>query len=274
MSAIEKAIEMLRHEAEALKNCHTINGEWRGDPVQEEYEQMLATADAAVEERDALRAELDELKVQKDEALNTLCKVFHAGEEFDGPDGMIMAVDLALWNDGCEAIELLVGGEEGDAAPGAPDVTDAMALAFHSALTDGSIGQDEVDEIKIGLRAALAAAPKPEAQDTDPDPGPQPGDLLAWGSQAVLDVAEERRRQIEAEGWTPEHDDEHEGRDMARAAACYALHAAGYPDVDVAVLRFWPWLDTRWKPSTPRRNLVKAGALILAEIERLDRAAP
>lgn len=59
MSAIEKAIEMLRHEAEALKNCLTINGEWRGDPAQEEYEQMLATTDSAIAERDALRAELD-----------------------------------------------------------------------------------------------------------------------------------------------------------------------------------------------------------------------
>ena len=68
-------------------------------------------------ERDAMRAELDALRGQKDEALNTLCKVFHAGEEFEGQDGMIMAVDLALWNEGCEAIERLVGGEEDGASP-------------------------------------------------------------------------------------------------------------------------------------------------------------
>lgn len=37
--------------------------------------------------------------------------------------------------------------------------------------------------------------------------------------------------------------------------------------------RNWPWHRVWWKPSTRRRNLVKAGALILAEIERLDRAA-
>jgi hypothetical protein len=35
-----------------------------------------------------------------------------------------------------------------------------MALAFHSALTDGSIGEHEMEEIKAGLRAALAAAPE------------------------------------------------------------------------------------------------------------------
>jgi hypothetical protein len=34
----------------------------------------------------------------------------------------------------------------------------------------------------------------------------------------------------------------------------------------------WP-TDWRWNPADPRRNLVKAGALILAEIERIDRAA-
>ena len=50
--------------------------------------------------------------------------------------------------------------EAGLASPArSPEVTDAMALAFHSALTDGSIGQGEIDELKVGLRAALAAAP-------------------------------------------------------------------------------------------------------------------
>ena len=41
--------------------------------------------------------------------------------------------------------------------PSVPEVTDAMAIAFHAALTDGSIGQQEAEEIKTGLRAALAA---------------------------------------------------------------------------------------------------------------------
>ena len=45
-------------------------------------------------------------------------------------------------------------------APSAPEVTDTMALAFHCALTDGGVGVSEVEEIKVGLRAALAAAPE------------------------------------------------------------------------------------------------------------------
>ena len=56
--------------------------------------------------------------------------------------------------------------ESGRASPAsAPEVTDGMAIAFHNALTDGSIGQSEVDEIKTGLRAAIAAAPTPPVSE-------------------------------------------------------------------------------------------------------------
>ncbi|WP_228292009.1 hypothetical protein [Pseudomonas aeruginosa] len=94
--------------------------------------------------------------------------------------------------------------------------------------------------------------------------------------QAWIDVQEERRRQITAEGWTPEHDDEHSHGQMARAAACYALAGSSAPNDGTAALLVslaWPWDQQWWKPSTARRDLIKAGALILAEIERIDRAA-
>ncbi len=93
--------------------------------------------------------------------------------------------------------------------------------------------------------------------------------------QAWLDVLAERRRQVEAEGWTPEHDDEHDNGEMARAAACYALAGSSAPNDGTAALLVslaWPWDEQWWKPSTARRDLVKACALALAEIERLDRA--
>lgn len=95
--------------------------------------------------------------------------------------------------------------------------------------------------------------------------------------QAWLDVQAERRRQVEAEGWTPEHDDEHSHGQMARAAACYALAGSSAPNDGTAALLVslaWPWDQQWWKPTSARRDLIKAGALILAEIERLDRAAP
>ena len=92
---------------------------------------------------------------------------------------------------------------------------------------------------------------------------------------ASRDVLAERQRQVEAEGWTPEHDDEHATGEMARAASCYAL-IAGSRARDLwrgETPKFWPWGEEWWKPTGRRRDLVKAGALILAEIERLDRAA-
>ena len=117
--------------------------------------------------------------------------------------------------------------------------------------------------------------------DTNPTLHQLPGDLLAWGSQAVLDVASERRRQIEEEGWTPDRDDEmHDDGEIASAAASYALAAADvmrpYPQGDGGFEfeppSMWLWGNKDWKPGNdPRRMLIKAGALILAEIERIDR---
>jgi hypothetical protein len=89
--------------------------------------------------------------------------------------------------------------------------------------------------------------------------------------QAITDVLAERRRQVEVEGWTPEHDDKHSSGAMAMAAACYAL-AERPPYTYAEILWKWTgWADKWFKPKGHRRNLVKAGALILAEIERIDR---
>lgn len=91
----------------------------------------------------------------------------------------------------------------------------------------------------------------------------------AVASQAARDVLAERQRQISAEGWTPEHDDEHGNFEMAYAAACYAM-ADDWPEEGTP--EHWPWAPHWWKPKSARQNLVRAGALILAEIERRDRA--
>ena len=91
--------------------------------------------------------------------------------------------------------------------------------------------------------------------------------------KVLEEIATERARQITDEGWTSEHDDQHDTGQMAEAAAGYALKSTGtygnpkYPPNE------WPWDIGWWKPTTPRRDLVKAAALLVAEIERLDRAA-
>ncbi|MEW6343006.1 MAG: hypothetical protein AB1704_20285 [Pseudomonadota bacterium] len=94
-------------------------------------------------------------------------------------------------------------------------------------------------------------------------------------SLAAADVISERLRQQDVEGWTPENDDSHAHGALARAAAYYAR--ASFEDNWQApgfVPPGWPLSPAWWKPGTSRRNLEKAAALILAEMDRLDRAEP
>lgn len=100
------------------------------------------------------------------------------------------------------------------------------------------------------------------------------------GTKAAVDVLSERERQKTSEGWTAEHDDGHVNDEIAALATYYAMPPGA---------RDWPASETGygatlgeaivpegWAPSTAgdrRRELVKAGALVLAEIERLDRTA-
>lgn len=115
-------------------------------------------------------------------------------------------------------------------------------------------------------------------------------------------IAQERRRQMEVEGWSSEHDDKHTDGELAEAAATYASYAHGisfrgknlkekgcsmsvhhHPKEEVSIpdeaiiivsrAHRWPWGLDFWKPSPDNRikELVKAGALIAAEIDRLKR---
>lgn len=86
-------------------------------------------------------------------------------------------------------------------------------------------------------------------------------------------IAAERVRQINEEDWTADHDDqEHQFGELARAAASYALQHLQGAQVKTIVEEVWPWQKEWWKPcEDPVRNLVKAGALIAAEIDRLNR---
>lgn len=89
------------------------------------------------------------------------------------------------------------------------------------------------------------------------------------GAERIL---AERKRQIEAEGWTAEHDASHAPGVLAAAGRAYA-YAVTEPDVfgvGRTIPFGWPFEEDAWKPSPdPIRNLEKAGALIAAEIDRL-----
>lgn len=95
------------------------------------------------------------------------------------------------------------------------------------------------------------------------------GDALAHPapSDAVRDVLAERRRQVEVEGWTPEHDDQHAFEEMALAAACYAN-----ADPDDPPPPSWPWNASWWKPRDRRRNLIRAAAPTDAMVRAADEA--
>ena len=94
--------------------------------------------------------------------------------------------------------------------------------------------------------------------------------------QAIDLVLEERLRQVEEEGWTGEHDDEHVGGQLAMAAACYATWpnrlAVRFGDGPMDTLDAWPW-DVEWDKRDKydqQRRLVIAAALIVAELERVS----
>jgi hypothetical protein len=98
--------------------------------------------------------------------------------------------------------------------------------------------------------------------------------------RVIEEIDAECARQVEVEGWTVEHDDGHRKGELADAAAAYAVGPGRYP-FSVGVVEhpaqsppmFWPWSLRWWKPKTRRRDLVRAAALIVKEIERIDRAS-
>jgi len=107
----------------------------------------------------------------------------------------------------------------------------------------------------------------------DDGPGKPKRFRKAGASERVCEeVLAERQRQVTQEKWTPAHDDNvHNEGQLAMAAACYAVapHDIVWPDLTPV----WPWpasYDKRGKHGE-RRCLVIAAALLVAEIERLDR---
>lgn len=91
-------------------------------------------------------------------------------------------------------------------------------------------------------------------------------------------VIEERLRQT-AKGFHAAHDDLHRDASLISAAICYAAsaysqHHRGLDTLADLAPMLWPWNQGDWKPSAdPQQNLLEAAAMLLAEIERRQRAA-
>ena len=101
-------------------------------------------------------------------------------------------------------------------------------------------------------------------------------------------ITEERQRQITKEGYTPIRDEAHDHRELASAASSYVSHYVarawtfnnelGMPGITDGPFTYrsrmpdsWPWDEESWKPKNPLYDLVRAGALIAAEIDRVQR---
>jgi len=66
----------------------------------------------------------------------------------------------------------------------------------------------------------------------------------------IEEIASERQRQIEKEGWSPGHDDQHDNFELAMAAALYAAAPTELKEVRYCshghiekILDPWPWWD-------------------------------
>lgn len=95
-------------------------------------------------------------------------------------------------------------------------------------------------------------------------------------TRALRLITDERERQF-ANGYTTQHDDLHARGQIASAAESFAAAAAcqargnSVDTAERAAINIWPWDNEPKVESDPIRNLVKAAALIVAEIERLQR---
>lgn len=128
-------------------------------------------------------------------------------------------------------------------------------VGLSRALRQGGPVPEDLQGLSDALEDAVAIAQDAVVGLPDPD-------------AAIRSIAHERQRQIEGEGWTPERDDQYQQGELAKAAAGYVLHVLA----DQSWKSIWPFAPQWFKPADPRRMLVKAGALVVAEIQRIDRA--
>ena len=172
-------------------------------------------------------------------------------------------------------IERLRGERDAAIEKCAQEIEKIAQLLFEREISDPDSDDFDADayeeaEYATNLLKGTAAAIR-ALSNTTPHLDPKDAVIAELGSTAAQDVLAERQRQKDVEGWTPERDDTHTGGQMAGAAACYALTGVAHWACGAAIDTFWPWDKSWWKPTNPRRDLVKAAALLLAEIERLDR---
>lgn len=134
--------------------------------------------------------------------------------------------------------------------PGQSCTDDASVDRIYRRLDGGAFGATSKDCIKAVLHAAAVKK--------------------GQGSTGAEMIADERERQI-AKGYTAEHEDAHDADgELIRAASCYLNPPLG-SGWGGPPPSWWPWEPEAYKPRDYGSNLVRAGALIAAELDRLHR---
>ena len=90
----------------------------------------------------------------------------------------------------------------------------------------------------------------------------------------LKEIEDERKRQVESEKYSSESDDFWSNGELANAAATYALTPSTRKSLEEnGIPKTWPFGREWYKPRKDyrRRELVMAAALLVAEIERIDR---
>ncbi|MBS9758459.1 hypothetical protein JR044_31180 [Pseudomonas aeruginosa] len=133
------------------------------------------------------------------------------------------------------------------------------AVAFDPASGESKTGVVLVgtEALRARIAAALNAAPELQVE-------------IDAAAEVAADVFVERLRQIIEEGHSVEQDDAYTDYQLPRAAVCYAIRGAGLPPHKATL--YWPWNPAAFKPAGDDRDLIKAAALILAELQRRQRA--
>jgi len=240
--------------AKALSGVRSLVAGWNGEDKPERYERHPSRLGARIETTCGRIYELDELLTAARAALSGVSR-------YDN-----------------------ISGKQ---AANSPDVTEPA----HGGVPDNDRHHSKNDnerlrEIEAAARAYMNAVEReviPEGDMLTTTTWHRLTDALSGVTQpatstAANDVLAERERQKSVEGWTPEHDDTHTRGEMAVAAACYAAPRSVMMTGSIKAIKdnafrlIWPWSPVWWKPRNTRRNLVRAAALLIAEIERLDRA--
>ncbi|HEJ3037448.1 TPA: hypothetical protein SL281_000692 [Pseudomonas aeruginosa] len=216
------------------------------------------------QERDAAQARVEELGAKLGAALELL-RESRGFVDRDNPLNESGQIKLL------EEIDVFLTSPIAQTQHSVPDVSGCRRNG--SALTDAQMrrlydSSTETENERLGFAAFARLMRRAEAVHQI---AAAPGKEVP---QAWLDVQAERRRQVEVEGYHGFRDNHYISYELSKAARAYievSWHAlsGGLP---CKKPESWPWMaGLKW--SDGRTMLVKACALVLAEIERLDRAA-